>query len=227
MLLVTWRDGWPVILTGDDTVPHRRRGPSLPRQGRAPVLMSGNFTVRDDFTAPRLAPYWTFIRTPRESWQRVSAGALAIQARPVELGSLGQPSFVGRRQQHAYSTASTAVRFAAARDGDRAGLAAFHDDQHFYLLTVARTNGRRVGQLERRSGAGPATVVASAPLTGAADAPVHLRIQARGDRYDFAYGRAPGQWTSLHQGADGTVLSSKVAGGFVGTMFGMYAFSAP
>jgi alpha-N-arabinofuranosidase len=228
LLPVRWVDGWPVMLTGDDTVPHRRAGPALPRQAAAPVPMSGNFTVRDEFTAPRLAPAWVFVRTPRERWFDVSGGALTLRPRPAALGDVAaQPSFVARRQQHAYASASTTVRYLPRRDGDRAGIAAFHNDEHFYLLSVARVAGRRVVQLERRSGDAPASVIASAPLAGAGDRPIYLKIQARGDRYDFHYGTRPGQWTLLKADADGTVLSTKVAGNFVGTMLGLYAYSAP
>jgi len=227
LLPVRWTDGWPVILAGRDTVPHRRRGPALPRQASAPVPTSGNFTVRDEFAAPRLAPQWVFVRTPRERWYDVSGGALTIRPRSAALGDVvAQPSFVARRQQHAWASASTAVRYRPVRDGDRAGIAAFHDDAHFYLLSIAHSSGRRVVQLERRSGDGPPIVIASAPLSGEGEGPVYLKIQARGDRYDFLYGRPPGEWTLLKGGEDGTVLSTKVAGGFVGTMLGMYAYSA-
>jgi alpha-N-arabinofuranosidase len=34
------------------------------------------------------------------------------------------------------------------------------------------------------------------------------------------------EWTPLLQDADGTILSTKVAGGFVGAMIGLYAHSA-
>lgn len=225
LLPVRWTDdGWPVILAGDDTVPHVRRGPSLPRQAAAPVPTAGNFTVRDEFDGPGLAPRWVMIRTPRETWHAVEGGMLAIRPRPAVLGDPNaQPSFIGRRLQHAHATASTAVRFAPRADGDRAGIAAFHDDRHFYALSVTRAEGRRVVQLERRAGDAPAAVVASAPLTESGDGPVYLRIEARGDRYAFSYGVRPGAWTVLEDDADGTVLSSKVAGGFVGTMLGMYA----
>ena len=51
----------------------------------------------------------------------------------------------------------------------------------------------------------------------------YLKIQARGPMYDFYYGREPGKWTLLAKDVDGTILSTKKAGGFVGTLFGMYA----
>jgi len=228
LLPVRWtEDGWPVMLTGNDTVPHLRRGPSLPRQPAPPVPTAGNFALREEFDGAALAPYWVFIRTPREEWHGLSAGALSLRPRGAALGDVNaQPSFVGRRQQHAYASASTAVRFEPRRDGDRAGIAAFHNETHFYLLSVARVGGRPVVQLEMRAGDAPASVVASAPLSRSGDGPVYLKIEARGARYAFSYGTEPGEWTVLEGDADGTVLSSKVAGGFVGTMLGMYAYSA-
>ncbi|MBB4638470.1 glycoside hydrolase family 43 protein [Longimicrobium terrae] len=228
LLPVRWtEDGWPEILRGDATVPYAGRRPDLPAQPAPPIPMTGNFTHRDEFDGAALAPEWVFIRTPREHWHALSSGALVLRPRAAVLGDVGaQPSFVGRRQQHAYGSASTAVRYTPRAEGDRAGLAAFHDDKHFYLLSVARRDGRPVVQLEQRSGDAPATVIASAPLTVPADGPVYLKVEARGDGYAFSYGTRPGEWAVLKDDADGTVLSTKVAGGFVGTMLGMYAHSA-
>jgi alpha-N-arabinofuranosidase len=68
-------------------------------------------------------------------------------------------------------------------------------------------------------------VLASKPWTSARD-PILLRIDARGDRYDFYYAARAGAWTALATDADGTMLSTRIASGFVGTMLGMYAFSS-
>jgi alpha-N-arabinofuranosidase len=83
-------------------------------------------------------------------------------------------------------------------------------------------------KLERRSGAAdPAggVVLASAPLKVPAGAPVHLKIDARGGAYDFAFATRPGQWQMLRSGEDGKILSTKTAGGFVGAVFGLHAYS--
>jgi alpha-N-arabinofuranosidase len=82
-------------------------------------------------------------------------------------------------------------------------------------------------RVERRAGAGDpveGAVLASIPLE-ALD--VQLHVRARGGRYDFSYRAASGQgaWIPLLQDADGTILSTKVAGGFVGAMIGLYAHS--
>ena len=67
-------------------------------------------------------------------------------------------------------------------------------------------------------------VIARAPITAPAGAPVRLRITARGGAYDFAYAVKPGAWTTLKADADGTILSTKTAGGFVGAVLGVYAY---
>jgi alpha-N-arabinofuranosidase len=71
------------------------------------------------------------------------------------------------------------------------------------------------------------SVVASAPIHVGAAATVFLKIDARGARYDFSYATREGQWMFLVRDADGMILSTKHAGGFVGTMLGMYAYAAP
>ncbi|HEY0780425.1 MAG TPA: glycoside hydrolase family 43 protein [Gemmatirosa sp.] len=248
LLPVTWKDGWPFITT--DPVPYVHARPRLPREPAAAVAgsvpTSGNFRVRDEFDGPRLAPSWLMIRTPRDSFVDLAStpGTLTLRARPVELSARGQPSYIGHRQQHARATASTAMRYAPAKAGDKAGLAAFQNDDHYYLLAVTLRDGRRVVQLERRAvapavaGAAASTpaapagppggeVLAHAPLDGRADAPVYLKIDARGGRYDFSYGTQPGRWTTLVRDADGTILSTDTAGGFVGATLGLFAYAAP
>ena len=69
-------------------------------------------------------------------------------------------------------------------------------------------------------------MVAEKPVALKAGQPLNLKISAKAGTLDFAYGTAPGKWETLTAGADGTTLSTKVAGGFVGTMLGVYAHGA-
>jgi alpha-N-arabinofuranosidase len=234
LLPVRWENGWPMILEGTATVPYVAQRPNLPRQAAPRIPTAGNFTIRDDFTATTLAPYWEFVRTPHEQFFDLTShpGSLTLVARPAALGSRAQLSFVGRRQEHLNASASTVMRFTPAKPGDIAGLVAFETDEFNYLLGVSLVDGKRTVQLIERDGRAASrepVVLASASLSGAADAPVYLKITARGGKYDFLYGMSPDKWTMLKSDADGTVLSTKVAGGFssnfVGVMFGMYAYS--
>ncbi|HEY8614793.1 hypothetical protein [Phenylobacterium sp.] len=78
----------------------------------------------------------------------------SIRTRDVPLGSRGQPSYWGRRQQHLSAEATTRVDFAPRANGDRAGIAALQTEDAFYLLSVGRESGRRVVRLEQRTGSG-------------------------------------------------------------------------
>ena len=231
LLPVRWENGWPVILTGNQTVPYVVRAPRLPPDTGRALPLSGNFTVRDEFDAPRLDASWTFLRTVRQPFVDLASppGWLTLRARPEPLEGPGQPSFVARRQQHAWATASTAMRYRPAAPGDRAGLVAFQSSDAFYFLGVALSEGRPVIELERRAGPGDSAVsriVAAVPFAGSPDSTLYLRIRARGGRYDFFFGYRPDTWTLLAGDVDGTILSTRRAGGFVGTTLGLYAYHA-
>jgi alpha-N-arabinofuranosidase len=229
LMPVRWVDDWPVITQGDEQVPYVHARPNLPPQPAAQFPMSGNFTVREDFDRA-LANHWLFIRAPGDSFVEMANHALLLTPTSQHIGRLQHPSFVGRRQQHMNASASTAMIYAPQGPGDEAGLMAFQNDDFYYFLAVAAENGRRVVQVQRRAGPSESAdgiVVASATLAGAADAPVYLKIDARGGRYDFSYGETEGAWIALLRDADGTDLSTRTAGGFVGVVFGLYAYDAP
>lgn len=221
LLPVRWTDdGWPVILPPGRAIPRAVRRPDLPAAASTPT------PDHDAFDGGALDPRWMMIRTPKDRWWRLSGGALTLTARAETLGGKGQPSYLGRRQQHMDAEAQTRVRFAPAAEGDRAGLVALQSPDFFYALTVQRRDGRTVVALERRAGPGDpvhGVLVAAAPAPDGQ--PLDLRITARGGRYDFAYATAPGQWRTLAADQDGAILSTKVAGGFVGATLGLYAFS--
>lgn len=224
LMPVLWEDGWPVILDGDARVPYVHDRPDLPQRPTAAIPTSGNFTIREEFEESDLDPYWVFIRTPRNPVYDLALhpGSLTLHARPVRLGERGQPAFVGRRQQHAWASASTAMRFRPTGHGHEAGLVAFHDDDNFYAMVVTLIEGETVILLRRANGGVP-EVIASQPVELPPDGTIFMKVEAAGPEYGFYYGFSPGQWMPLLENADGRVLSTRVAGGFVGTMFGLYA----
>jgi alpha-N-arabinofuranosidase len=229
LMPVKWHDGWPRITAPAEAIPYTHSRPKLPAQPAPPVPTSGAFTVRDEFNGRSLPPYWLMMRNPREKWYDLSGGALHLQPRPVGLGDMGNPSFLGRRQQHMNASATTLIRYRPIADGSEAGMAAIQNDDFWYFLGIVRDNGRLMVSLKRRSG--PNTPVAgetlaSAPLELPAGAPLLLRIEARGGHYDFSYATRENEWRLLRGGEDGTILSTRTAGGFVGALFGLHARSA-
>src|SRR5690606_30510271 len=106
------------------------------------------------------------------------------------------------------------------RDGEAAGLVLRQSDDYHYRFELAMAGGMAVLRLiERRAGA--ERPVADRPAE--AGGRIYLFVEARGQSYRFGYGYAPEAWTMLAEGVDGTLLSTDVAGGFVGAYIGMYA----
>lgn len=227
LMPVSWAEGWPRITAPGQTIPYTAKRPKLLSSGEP--FQKPRMKVRYDFNEARLGYEWMMMRNPRTRWHQLRGGALELRPRPVALGDFANPSFVGRRQQHMYASAATSVRYQPNKVGDRAGIVALQSDEYWYLLSVAGGMQGREVRLERRAGSkDPATGVklASVPLRARGTGPVQLRIRARGGLYDFEYAIRPGQWRVLRTGEDGKILSTKTAGGFVGTVFGVHAFAA-
>lgn len=226
LLPVTWKDGWPTILEGDETVPVKLKRPDLPLSEKPVPPTNGNFTFTDYFDSPVLADYWIKIRTPREEWWEISEnGFLHIKARPEGISGLGNPSFIGRRQQHAYGSASTKMIYKPEKPGDIAGMVAFQGEHYYYMLGVTiNERGQKEVFVEKSEGDNKG-IIASVELGENTENIYYLKIEARGAEYDFFYSLEEDNWQSLYQGADGTILSTTKAGGFVGTVFGMYAYT--
>ncbi len=223
LMPVRWQDGWPRITDPGQRVPWVAPAAKLPRQARPRVPTNGDFTFREDFDASKLAPYWMILRNPDGQWWRLRNGALELDARSVALGDGGNPSLLARRQQHLNATASTEVRFRSTDDGSEAGIVALQNEEHWYFLAVGSKGGKAVVRLRRRNNDDQAgIVIAEAPLP-TSGGPIQLRIDAHGAAYDFSWSKDGAHWTSLAKDADGTILGTKKAGGFVGAIFGLYA----
>lgn len=224
LLPVTWKDGWPVILEKGTPIPYVARGPAHMTDS-AQVPLSGNFAWRDDFDAPPLDAAWLTLRMPYGSWADLHAkrGSLTLRPHAEPLSSLRNPSFLARRQQHTAFDASTALQLPTT-GRIAAGLVAFQNENFWYFFGARRTVGGVQLFLEQRNGTNTSTL-ATAPLSP--EAPVVLKISATGAAYSFLYETADHRWQTLHANADGTLLSTDVAGGFVGAMVGLYAQDRP
>ena len=227
LLPVTWKDGWPVILPHGEKIPYVLPGPSFMKKPADQAPMTGNFTWRDEFDTVGLGKGWMTPRVPKTPWYDGSArpGWLAIHPLAERLDSMVNPAFYARRQQHQVFQASTAMELPAP--GVAAGLAAFQGETHWYFLGVRRAgegDGAEVF-LEKKAG-GEVEVVARQDVPAAAQLTLH--IAGNEGTYGFGFDAGDGkgvQW--LVRDADGTVLSTDVAGGFVGATLGPHARLEP
>lgn len=216
---VRWEDDWPIISPGTGRVEFEYPTPNLP-ENRWPAL-----PACDHFDASTLALSWNFLRTPREPFWSLAErpGFLRLKLRPQQLSEAANPSFVGRRQQHRDFAARAVMEFEPRSLNECAGMALLQNqDFHFRFVCAAHTPGGTAVQLVKRE-RGQETTLADAPL------PPHQRlyfkVEAYGQSYSFYYATAPETWQPLAEKVDGRILSTPVAGGFVGAYLGLYASS--
>lgn len=224
LLPVEWKDGWPVILEPGRRIPYVAPGPGFMSRAATQAPSTGNFTWRDEFDTPTLGSAWMYVRVPKQSWVDLSghAGQLAIRPLAEALDTLRNPAFLARRQQHTKFEASTVLQV-PAEAGTEAGIAAFQNETHWYFLGVRRKGKGIELFLEKSSGEGRHIVA-----TTALQRPDTLKLKIAGDEGDYSFGFDAGMgWQWLKQDEDGTLLSTDVAGGFIGAVVGPHARMAP
>lgn len=222
MLPVTWENDWPTVLGAGKRIPFVAAKPKLPEQSRVAQPTSGDFSYVEEFDGSKLSLAWLGIRTPRQPIYSLQGGALVLHP-AAALGDVkGVPAFIGHRQQHHIATVSTTLTYKPEKEGGRAGLVALQNDNAWLFFGVTRIENKPVIALFTRQNPGGEALLASAPLAGDS---VTLTMSADGGTASFAY-QAGGKTETLKSGVDVTFLSTRKAGGFVGTVIGPYAYEA-
>lgn len=223
---VKWKDGWPVINPDAAKVQYHYPLPRPEKKEQNAIQYSGNFLYRDNFNEDKLPYLWTFLRTVHEPWYSLSErkGYLALKLRPETCAEKVNPSFVAHRQQHLKGYASTRVDFSPKTENEKAGMVAFQNENHFYFLCSSWKDNSPVVELYKSMAGGGTEMelMASEKLTSG---DVQLKIEANGNTYAFYYKNDSGEWHLLKGNVDAKFLSTKVAGGFVGSMYALYATS--
>jgi xylan 1,4-beta-xylosidase len=215
---VIWEDGWPIVSPGVGRVEFEHASPDL-----TPHLWQ-QVPAKDHFDDPVLAHQWNFLRTPREHFWSLSErpGYLRLKLRPQTLSERANPSFVGRRQQHINFSAQAAMSFSPANAQECAGLVLLqNNDFHFRFVVSQNENGNQVVQLIERK-AGLDSTLTEQPINGS---DFTFKIEAQGQEYQFFIAEETHKWQQVSESVDGRILSTPIAGGFVGTFIGMYASS--
>ncbi|MBV8806423.1 MAG: family 43 glycosylhydrolase, partial [Sinobacteraceae bacterium] len=244
MLPVTWQDGWPSILPPGKEIPYIVAAPAISAASVGPaatttsgpdmytwpaIPLTGNFTWRDEFDSPVLQSQWLNVRTPTQPWADLvrRPGWLTIHVLRVPLDSLQNMSFLARRQQHLAFDGSTALEPPTV-PGVSAGLAAFQNENDWYFLGVRRRSpaeaqpgGRPLELFLEKRGGKQTDIIAREGLKESRR--LELKISADSRSYSFYFDEDGSGWKPLKENDDGSILSTDVAGGFVGAVVGPYA----
>jgi xylan 1,4-beta-xylosidase len=213
---VRWEDGWPLISPGIGRVEFTYPIPDLPEQTWSVP------PTREDFDSSTFALHWNFLRTPREEFYSLGErpGYLRLRLRPQRLSEQTNPSFVGRRQQHIHFRAQCAMEFTPRNEQEYAGLTLIQNNDFHYLFVVTQRNEPVIQLIKRAQGM--EEIVSEQPVPSG---PIYLKVEAHEQSYSFYYSSQFEEWRTIAEDLDGRILSTPVAGGFVGTLIAMVASS--
>ncbi|WP_026629816.1 glycoside hydrolase family 43 protein [Dyadobacter alkalitolerans] len=222
---VEWKNDWPVINPPTKNVDYEYKVNYKEVKQKDALPQAGNFAYTLTFEN-RLDPALLFMRTiDSSSFALSKQKGLTMKLKPETIMELGNPSFIGKRQQHLFCTTEVELDFSPKSEKEKAGLTIFQDEAHFYFLSKSIKGGKPMVQLFKSAATGKEMELMSEMPVSDASKPVKLCIVAAGDTYSFYFSKGS-SWELLKDKVDAKFLSTEVAGGFIGCLFGMYATSS-
>ncbi len=209
---VTMEDGWPVFNPGHGKILDVDKRPNLP------WTPFPKLPARDEFTDKQLRFEYNQLRNPASTWYALKGGQLIMDVRPESAAKdLVNPSMLVRRIQHHHYSASTKLRFNAAKPTEIAGLVVYRDYSNFYQL-VKNNNSISLSYVRKDK----VTEVATIPYT---DKTVVMRVDSDGLKMQFSVGADESSLQPIGESITSTITSDNVANGFHGPYVGMYTSS--
>ena len=128
------------------------------------------------------------------------------------------------RQIHNDFSFSTDLLYRPRNEKDLAGIACIQSNKFNYVFGITR-KGKTDYIVLQRTANGISNIVASLPIDNF-NGKIALKVSAADDMYRFAYSLDNGKtYTYLGAPQSGDILSTDIAGGFVGNMLGLYSTS--
>lgn len=225
ILPVDWSGKYPVFENGLVPMEPKLKMPKgvVNKTGTESFFPNGNFTFTDNFTAQKLDYRWIGMRGPREDFISTTKNGLTIKPFEVNVKAVAPVSALFQRQQHQRFTATTTLKFVPKSDKELAGITCYQSERFNYVFGITKKD-KDFYILLQRTEKGQSVIVASEKID--VKTPVQLQVVARGDEYKFNYSVDGVNFTNLGGPVSGDILSTNVAGGFTGSLIGLYATTA-
>lgn len=193
------------------------------KAGEGEFFPNGNFTYSEDFNSEKLDYRWIGLRGPREDFIEITKKGLKINPFEVNIKEVKPTSTLFHRQQHKDFSFTTTLEYKPKSEKELAGITAVQSEKFNYVFGVTRKDNKHFIVLERTE-KGSSKILASKEIDFKEK--IKLKVEAEGDDYKFSYALNGGDFENLGGTVSGDILSTNVAGGFTGTLLGLYATTA-
>jgi alpha-N-arabinofuranosidase len=224
MVPVKWEDEWPVVSWQTGLVEH-----AFTLDGKvADVTEAEEEALRnrkfDDFEEENLPPYWLSLRSREKDAVSLSEEKGCLRLHGKNPLSCDRNVNVMLMRQTAFSySAKCRVKFSLEKSGDAGGLVCFQNEKFNYRLQASFTGKSSVYELQLVRAAGDEeSIVKSEKVNLGREDFVILSVTQDMQKLKFEYGFTEDKMKTLASDLDASILSYEKAGGFVGSVLGMF-----
>ena len=214
---IEWQGDWPVANPGHGKVEETQ----AINMDDHPLLPQPHC---DHFEGPKLNKQWVFLRNPTDNLYSLSERKehLRLYLKPQTLSDLDNPAFLGVRQRHQNYLVETKMEFTPRLDGETSGLAVIQSNHYYVRFEKALQNGELVVRIVQTI-QDEERIIAQKPCSGDV---LYLKIVEQRRMIRFYYGESSDTSQLLYDNMDASMLSTEIAGGFVGCCIGLFATSS-
>lgn len=224
MVPVKWENGWPLASWETGLVENAYLLNGLPVARKNDDADAFSVPVIDEFNSEKIADHWLSLRSRNPDFITCSerSGFLRLYgSNPVT--EKAETSMLLQRQTGFSFEACTKMDAYLVNDGDAAGIICFQNEKFNYRLQAIKRGKVVALQLVRAAG-GDDEILVEEAVTGGTDVFTGvLRVVAEKQKLHFQYGVDERNMATLAENVDASILSVEKAGGFVGTVIGMFA----
>jgi len=209
---ITWEDNWPVVNVGYGVLLMEQEH-QLPLQ---PVEKKRHYGFGEELGIEFLS-----LRTPQPNFYSLENGLLIMKTIKTTLCEFGTPAYLGLRQKSMWYELKTKMSFNPVIDGEEAGLAILQNDAFHIRFVYGVFEGKnelRVVTCENKKDKIEKKIAIKANQ-------LYLKITGEEQALKFAFSQDGKNYQEIISGVNARILSTEVAGGFVGCTMGMYATS--
>ncbi len=210
---VSWpTNGWPVV-NGNGTIDAEMTCPTLPLK---PFEETGSL---NNFDSKELGLDWNYVQPPNYDNFSLDErkGFLRLKGAAETLSTRSQSTFVGRRVQDFYFTATTQLEFTPKNKNEEAGLILLNNGSHFDIMIKKEADKRfLVVNLQFGRTTYKSEQIELVPGS------VKLRIKGEKTTFTFSYAQGDDNFVDIET-VDAKFLATETVGFFTGVYVGFYA----
>lgn len=225
ILPVDWSGKYPVFQNGLVPMKPKLKLPAgvQNQNGQNGFLPNGNFTYADKLTDKNLDYRWIAMRGPRESFITVTKNGVKVNPFATNIKALAPVSALFHRLQHESFETSVTLDFKPKSEKELAGITCYQSETFHYVFGITKKDKDFYIVLERTE-KGQSKLIDSEKIS--LSKPVKLQVVSDKDEHSFNYSLDGTNYKNLGGPVSGDILSTDVAGGFTGSLIGLYSTSS-